>query len=75
MSNIEFLHGWTRDGLNLPGVHWESKKKNIAIVCVHGMSGNLLENYFSEVLGKELSKHGFGFLYGHNRGYGHINDI
>ena len=26
-------------------------------------------------MGEELSKNGFGFIYSHNRGYNHINDI
>ncbi|MBU1135338.1 MAG: alpha/beta fold hydrolase [Nanoarchaeota archaeon] len=75
MSNINFLHEWTKDGLNLQGVHWESKKKDVCIVCIHGMSGNIIENYFAEVLGQNLSKNEFGFIFGHNRGYNHINDI
>ena len=75
MKSIKILHGTTNDGLNLPGVHWESDSKETCIVFIPGMSGNILENYFAEILGEELLKNEYGFLYGHNRGYGHINDI
>lgn len=75
MSNLNILHGWTEDGLNLQGFHWVPKTKDTCIVFVHGMSENIIESYFSEILGQEISKKGFGFIYGHNRGYGYINDI
>jgi len=75
MQSIEILHAWTEDELNLQWVHWKSESKETCIVSIHGMSGNILENYFAEVLGEELSKNWYGFIYGHNRGYGHINDI
>jgi alpha-beta hydrolase superfamily lysophospholipase len=75
MSSIEILHGWTEDNLNLQGIHWKSNLKDTCIVCIHGMSGNIIENYFAEILGEEFSKNNYGFIYGHNRGYNHINDI
>lgn len=75
MNSIEILHGWTKDNLNLQGIHWKSDFKNTCIVCIHGMSGNIIENYFAEILGEEFSKNNYGFIYGHNRGYNHINDI
>ena len=75
MNSIEILHGWTKDNLNLQGIHWQSDSKNVCIVFIHGMSGNILENYFAEILGNEFSKSNYGFIYGHNRGYNHINDI
>lgn len=75
MSSIEILQAWTKDELNLQWFHWDSDSKDTCIICIHGMSGNIIENYFAEILGEELSKNGYGFIYGHNRGYGHINDI
>lgn len=39
------------------------------------MSGNILENHFTHVLGETLSKNRIAFIYCHNRGYNHINDI
>jgi len=75
MNSIEILHGWTKDGLNLQGIHWKCDLRDTCIVFIHGMSGNIIENYFAEILGEELSKNNYGFIYGHNRGYGHINDI
>lgn len=75
MSKLEILHGWTEDNLKLQGFHWSPNDKKTCIVFIHGMSGNIIENYFGEVLGDKLSQNGYGFIYGHNRGYGHINDI
>ncbi len=72
-TKVDLLHAYTKDGLNLPGVHWEGG--DTCVVFIHGMSGNILENYFAEFLGKTLSEKGIGFIYGHNRGYCHINDI
>jgi pimeloyl-ACP methyl ester carboxylesterase len=75
MKDNEFLYGWTSDGLRLEGNHWSANKKDTCVVCTHGMSGNIIENYFAVILGQELSKRDIGFIYGHNRGYNHINDI
>lgn len=75
MKSVNIVHGWTEDDLRLQGFHWESAKKETCVVCIHGMSGSIIENNFAEVLGEELSKNDYGFLFGHNRGYGHINDI
>ncbi|MFH1522693.1 MAG: alpha/beta fold hydrolase [Patescibacteria group bacterium] len=75
MNSVELLHGKTKDDLNLQGFHWGSSSKETCIIFMHGMSGNIIENYIAEVLGKELADNNFGYIYGHNRGYGHINDI
>lgn len=72
---MDFEYVWTKDNLRLQGVHYEPSSKDICVLDVHGMSGNILENYFAHVLGKTLAKNDIGFLYGHNRGYNHINDI
>ena len=66
-------HVWTQDGLRLMGVHYEGK--DVCIVAIHGMAGNFIENYFATKLGERLSAEGYGFIYGHNRGYSHVNDI
>ena len=76
MSRTNLLYSWTKDNLRLPGVHYKPEEiKDVCIIGVHGMSGNILENYFADVLGNMLAKNGIGFIYGHNRGYNHINDI
>jgi len=72
---MDLIYTTTEDKLILPGAHYSSNKKDLCIVFVHGMSGNILENVFANVLGQALSKNSIGFLYGHNRGYNHINDI
>lgn len=69
------LYAWTNDGLKLQGVHYEPKDNDLCVLVVHGMSGNIIENYFADVLGKTLAKNNVGCIYGHNRGYNHINDI
>ncbi len=64
---------WTEDDLRLMGVHYEGR--DVCVVEVHGMSGNFIENYHANVLGEKLASKGYGFIYGHNRGYCHVNDI
>ncbi len=72
---MELIHRDTKDGLNLVGCYWEGKKEKACIVFTHGMYDNILENNFVELMGEELSKKGYGFIFGHNRGYGVINTI
>jgi pimeloyl-ACP methyl ester carboxylesterase len=55
------------------GAHYPGK--DVCVLEVHGMSGNFIENYYANVLGEALAAKGYGFIYGHNRGYCHVNDI
>lgn len=71
MPNIE--HIWTKDNLRLMGTHYPGR--STCVLEVHGMSGNFIENYYAHVLGEKLAAAGFGFMYGHNRGYCHMNGI
>lgn len=74
--NIEFIsNAYTKDGLKLPMVHFESSKKDICVVCIHGMCATIIDNYFATVWGKLLSQKNIGFLYEHNRGHSIENDI
>lgn len=74
--NIEFINNaYTVDGLMLPMVHFESKEKNICVICIHGMCGTIVDNYFATVWGKVLSEKNIGFIYEHNRGHSIENDI
>ena len=74
--NIEFINNaYTVDGLMLPMVHLESKEKDICIICIHGMCGTIVDNYFATVWGKILSEKNIGFIYEHNRGHSIENDI
>lgn len=75
MYKIEFIYGQSEDGLKLQGTHWNSDLKDICVVCIHGMGGNIIENYFAHVFGDVFTDSNIGFIYGHNRGYSHINDI
>lgn len=72
---MDLIYTTTEDKLILPGAYYSSDKKVTCVIFVHGMSGNILENVHANVLGQTLSKNNIGFLYGHNRGYGHISDI
>ena len=48
--NIEFINNaYTVDGLMLPMVHFESKEKDICVICIHGMCGTIVDNYFATV--------------------------
>lgn len=74
--NIEFINNaYTRDGLRLPMIHFESNKKDICVICIHGMCGTIIDNYFATVWGKLLAKNDIGFIYEHNRGHSIENDI
>ena len=74
--NIEFItDAYTVDGLKLPMIHFESKEKDICVICIHGMCGTIIDNYFATVWGKLLSKENIGFIYEHNRGHSIENDI
>ena len=74
-NKIKIIYLWTKDSLRLQGVLFESGQKDVCILGTHGMSGNFIENYFANVLGEILAKNGVSFIYAHNRGYNHINDI
>ena len=74
--NIEFINNtYTVDGLMLPMVYFESKEKDICVICIHGMCGTIVDNYFATVWGKVLSEKNIGFIYEHNRGHSIENDI
>ena len=75
MTKMQFLFTWTQDDLRLPGIHYVPAQKEMCLVFVHGMSGFFVENYFAHILGEQLQKAGIGFIYAHNRGYCHLNDI
>lgn len=76
MKNINYISNkYTEDGLKLPMVHFESDKKDICIICIHGMCGTIVDNYFATVWGKYLQEKDIGFIYEHNRGHSIENDI
>lgn len=72
---MNFVYVSTTDDLRLMGVHYTPAKKDTAVLFIHGMAGNIMEYYFADVLGKKLAEEGKGFVFSHNRGYNHINDI
>ena len=74
-KQINILYVWTEDNLRLQGIHYDSNSRNKCVLFIHGMSGNFIENYFAHILGETLSNCNIDFIYSHNRGYNHINDI
>lgn len=75
MAMTDIIFCWTSDELKLQGVHFPTSSKDICVVMVHGMSGNYVDNYFGHVLGEKLQQNNIGFLFAHNRGSFHINDL
>ncbi len=74
--NIEFINNvYTSDGLKLPMVHFESENKDICVICIHGMCGTIIDNYFASMWGNILANNNIGFIYEHNRGHSIENDI
>ena len=72
---MEIINDYTKDGLRLPMIHYESRSKDYCIVFVHGMSGDILINTFAQIWAREAIKNDIGFLFGHTRGYSYMNDI
>lgn len=72
---MDLIFTTTSDDLKLPGIYYPSDTKDVCILFIHGMSGFLLENYFGHVFGRLAQEHNLGYIYTHNRGYAHINDI
>lgn len=72
---MDFIYEYTGDGLRLQGTYFESIKKDICVVFIHGMYANVIENYFAVVWGRKLAGCNIGFLYGHTRGYSNTNAI
>ena len=74
--NTEFINdAYTLDGLRLPMVHFESGKKDICVIFIHGMCQTIIDNYFAAVCGETLANNNIGFIYAHNRGHSIENDI
>lgn len=64
---------WTEDNLRLMGAHYPGQE--ICVLCIHGMAANIIENKFGVVCGEQLSAKNYGYLYAHNRGHSHINEL
>lgn len=76
MNRVIFLHDrFTADDLLLPMVHFDSGKRDVCVVCIHGMCGNIADNYYAAVWGEELNQAGISLLYAHNRGHSVMNDL
>lgn len=74
--DVEFINdAYTNVGLRLPMLHFESDKKDICVIFIHGMCQTIVDNYFAIVCGELLSRNSIGFLYEHNRGHSIENNI
>ena len=70
---IDLLYEYTDDNLMLQGTYFDSNKKDVCILFVHGQAQSIVGNEFAYKWGKYFSSNGISFLYGHNRGYDFIN--
>lgn len=76
MNSVEFINdAYTKDGLKLPMIHFNSKEHDICVIFIHGMCQTIIDNYFATVCGNVLSENNIGFLYEHNRGHSIENDM
>lgn len=71
---VDIVYTTTSDWLEMMGVHFAAIN-DVCVIEVHWQCGNIIENKFSVMLWYELQKAGVWYIYGHNRGYSHINDI
>lgn len=72
--SVEFTRFKASDGVELQG--WLSNENsNIAVVHIHGMSGNGYENYFLDNLREMYSKNGISFFTIDTRGRGIISSF
>ncbi|MEK9200720.1 MAG: alpha/beta hydrolase [Patescibacteria group bacterium] len=75
MNNLDLIYTITSDKLRLPGIHFiPENPTDICLLVIHGMSGNILENYWGDVLGRYAVSQGVGCIFSHNRGFGQISD-
>ena len=70
---IDLLYEYTQDDLMLQGTYFDSSKKDVCILFIHGQAQSIVANEFAYKWGKYFSSNGISFLYGHNRGYDFIN--
>ena len=70
---IDLLYEYTEDDLMLQGTYFDSNKKDVCILFIHGQAQSIVGNEFAYKWGKYFSSNGISFLYGHNRGYDFIN--
>lgn len=74
--HLSVIYTRTADDLQLQGMHYQpTKKTDTCVLLIHGMGGNFIENVFGDVLGQVFTDQGIAYIYSHNRGYSHTNDI
>lgn len=72
---MKIIEDYTEDGLKLTGYLQDSNLKDKCIVFIHGMNGNLENNYFADVWGNICRDNGISFLFGYTRGHAQVNNI
>lgn len=59
---IDLLYECTKDNIELQGTYFNSLKKDICILFIHGQAQSILNNKFAYKLGKYLNKKGISFF-------------
>ena len=72
---MEIIYGYTQDGFRLPGALYKANKKDVCVLFIHGMAGNLINTYFANIWANIFVKNGISFLFGHTRGSSHVHDL
>lgn len=76
IHHLEVVYTTTADDLRLQGMHYAPlTQTDTCVVFIHGQSGFFIESMYADVVGRVLAKNNIAFLYTHNRGYAHTNDI
>ncbi len=69
------LTDYTEDGLELSAYFYGKITDKVCIVFIHGMNGNIDNNFFASLWGELLSSNNISFLFGYTRGHSLINKI
>jgi len=75
MKGMNIIDIKNSQGIILKGCLFDVSHKDICVLFVPGMAGNIIENKFIQILAEEFQKKGIGFVCGHNQGSFHIVDL
>lgn len=71
---MEIIEVKTKRGDTLYGCIYGAKYKDTCVIITNGTCGNIFENKFLQIIGKELEKSKICFIYAHNSGAFHRLD-
>ena len=75
MSGMNIIDVKNSQGVVLKGCLFDVAHKDVCVLFIPGMAGNIIENKFIQVFGEEFQKKEIGFVCGHNQGSFHIVDL